>query len=90
MSSSLRVNDSLYHDAEAYGSLLHRSAAKQVEFWAELGKRVAEFANASDLLALKQGVAKIRIEIPETKAIDPMSIFTTVDQMMQTLLGIKQ
>ena len=81
MATSLRVNDSLYHDAENQGSLLHRSAAKQVEFWAELGKRVDEFATASDLLALMQGIAKIHIEIPAMKAIEPMSVFTAVDEM---------
>lgn len=80
MTKSLRVNDNLHHEAETQGSLLHRSAAKQVEFWAELGKRVDEFATASDLLALMQGIAKVHIEIPAMKAIEPMSVFTEVDE----------
>lgn len=81
MASSLRVNDNLYHDAEACGLLLHRSAAKQVEFWAELGKHVDRFVTANDLVALMQGIAKIHVEIPKAAAIDPMSVFDTVDQL---------
>ena len=81
MPSPVRVNDNLYHDAETYGSLLRRSAAKQVEYWAELGKRVDEIATASDLLALMQGIARVRIEIPRTATVDPMAVIATVDQV---------
>ena len=80
MASPVRVNDKLYHDAETHGALQHRSTAKQVEFWAELGKRVDEFASTSDLLALMQGIAKVSIEIPRTEAIEPLDVFTAVDQ----------
>ena len=80
MSSPFRINDSLYQEAETYGLLLRRSAAKQVEYWAELGKRVDEVATASDLLALMQGIAKVRIETPEMASVDPIDVFTSVNQ----------
>ncbi len=80
MASPVRVSDKLYHDAETHGALQHRSTAKQVEYWAELGKRVDEFSSTNDLLALVQGIAKVTIEIPRTEAIEPMDVFTEVDQ----------
>lgn len=80
MSTPLRVNDGLFQDAEAEGSLLSRSAAKQVEYWAELGKRVAHSATPADILALMQGIARVHIEIPTTQPVDPENVFEMVDK----------
>ncbi len=80
MSTSIRVNDSLFHDAEVEGSFMNRSAAKQVEFWAELGKRVAQSVAPSDILALTQGFANVRVEILDSRPIDPGVVFDTVDE----------
>lgn len=80
MSTPLRVNDGLFREAEAEGSLLNRSAAKQVEFWAELGKRVAHSVTSADLLALMQGIAAIRVELPEPQPVTPEHVFAAVDK----------
>jgi len=80
MSFLLSVNDTLYQEAEAHGSLLYRSAAQQIEYWAKLGKRIEEDASTSDLQALLAGIANIQFEIPPMKAIEPMSVMTDVDQ----------
>ena len=81
MSTPLRVNDTLFEDAEAEGSLMNRSAAKQVEFWAELGKRVAHSVSPSDMLALMQGIAEVQIEVAVAAPayVIPDKIFSTVD-----------
>jgi len=79
MSTPLRVNDRLFHEAEAEGSLMNRSTAKQVEFWAELGKRVAHAVTPADMLALMQGIADVRVEIPESQPINPEAVFAAVD-----------
>ena len=80
MSIPLRVNNNLFKEAETEGLLMNRSAAKQVEFWAELGKRVAHSVTPVDMLALMQGIAKVIIEIPDLKPIDPNHIFAEVDK----------
>ena len=80
MSTPLRVKDRLFQEAEAEGALMNRSAAKQVEFWAELGKKLAHSVSNADMLALIQGIAKIHIEIPEIAPIVPQQVFTTVDK----------
>ncbi len=80
MSTPLRVNDSLFKDAEIEGSFMNRSTAKQVEFWAELGKRVAQSVSPSDMLALMQGIANVRVELPESQPINPEQVFVAVEE----------
>ena len=80
MSSPLRVNDNLFQDAEIEGSIMNRSTAKQVEFWAELGKRVAQSVTPSDMLALLQGIAHVRVELPDSQPVNPEVVFAAVDK----------
>ncbi len=80
MSTSLRVNDSLFQDAEVEGSFMNRSTAKQVEFWAELGKRVAQSVTPVDMLALMQGIANVRVELPDSQPIDSEKVFAAVEE----------
>ncbi len=80
MSTPLRVNDSLFKEAEAEGSLLNRSAAKQVEFWAELGKRIAHSVTPADMLALMQGIADVHVKVIESQPVMPEGVFATVDK----------
>ena len=84
MSTPLRVKDGLFQEAEAEGALMNRSAAKQVEFWAQLGKTLAHSISNADILALMQGIAKIQIEIRETAPIAPAKIFAAVDKAGQS------
>ena len=84
MSTPLRVNNRLYQAAEAEGSLLNRSTAKQIEFWAELGKRVAHSITSVDMLALMQGIAKVNVVIPTTPPINPQDVFFAVDKANAT------
>ncbi len=80
MSTSLRVNDSLFQDAEIEGSFMNRSTAKQVEFWAELGKRVAQSVTPADMLVLMQGIANIRVELPDSQPVRPEKVFAAVEE----------
>ncbi|NOX08068.1 MAG: hypothetical protein GXP22_01025 [Gammaproteobacteria bacterium] len=88
MSTPLRVNDRLFKDAEAEGSLMNRSTAKQVEFWAELGRRVAPSVSPANMLALMQGIAQVHIEIPDLQPVNPDHVFDVVDKASASgLLG---
>jgi len=81
MSIPLRVNDTLFKEAEAEGSLMKRSAAKQVEFWAELGKQIAHLVSPTDMLVLMQGLAKVQIDLPNFKPINASQVFAAVDEV---------
>ncbi|HEB86693.1 MAG TPA: hypothetical protein ENI68_06735 [Gammaproteobacteria bacterium] len=84
MSTPLRVNDNLFQEAEAEGSLLNRSTARQVEFWAMLGKRVAHSITPADILALMQGIAEVHIRIPASQPVNPEELFAAVDKAIST------
>ncbi len=84
MSTPLRVNDDLFREAEAEGSLLNRSTAKQIEFWAKLGKRVDHSVTPADILALMQGIAEVHIRIPVSQPVNPEEVFAAVDKANST------
>ena len=80
MSTPLRVNDKLFHEAEIEGSVMNRSTAKQVEFWAEIGKRVASSLTPADMIALLQGIANVHVELPVSRPVKPASVFAAVNE----------
>jgi len=41
MAMSVRLSDEMVHAARVMGKVMHRSSAKQIECWAEIG-RIAE------------------------------------------------
>lgn len=61
MQKPIRLNDTLVADAELYGAIEHRSAPKQLEYWASLGKLVAAKLKPEDSLALLQGFLDVRL-----------------------------
>lgn len=40
--TSIRVSDDIFHKAQAYGNVFSRSAPKQIEYWAKIGKMVED------------------------------------------------
>ncbi len=79
MSIALRLNDELVHAAEAEGALLKRTAPKQIEFWAELGRQVAAQVGSRELLALMQGAARLQVEPVRVPSIDVDDLFAKVE-----------
>lgn len=80
MSTALRLNDDLVHEAETEGLVSKRSAPKQIEFWAQIGKVVAHKASGSELLALMQGFAQVQVTPQPTVPVDSDAVFATVEQ----------
>ncbi len=61
-SSPIRLQADLMHAATVTGKRQHRSAAEQIEYWADLGRRLATVVNHDDFLSVASGLAKIKIE----------------------------
>ena len=80
MSTAIRLDDDLVSNAESTGKILNRTAPKQVEYWANLGRLIADNLSNNEVFSLMQGVAKIRVDLPETKPLDPSEVFAAVDQ----------
>ncbi|MDX1589013.1 MAG: hypothetical protein R3296_08750 [Oleiphilaceae bacterium] len=62
MSIPVRLDDRLVRHAAAEGQISHRSTPKQIELWAELGRRIADTISPQDVLALTQGLKTVRLE----------------------------
>lgn len=59
MAKSIKLSDTLINDAEDHGKAMHRSATKQIEYWARIGKIAEEnkdlpFSLILDLLATQE------------------------------------
>jgi ParD-like antitoxin of type II bacterial toxin-antitoxin system len=82
-SSPVRLQDELMRSAALIGALHQRSVAQQVECWASLGRNVAGLLGPEQLLAVKAGLARLRLEPLRVAAVDPGSVFDTMEQARQ-------
>lgn len=73
--SPVRLQAELMAAARATGAHWHRSAAQQVEYWAELGRRVSDVLNPDALLAVKAGSLQVRVEPVDTPPVDTDAVF---------------
>lgn len=78
-SSPMRLEESLVQAARAAGSIEHRSAAEQIEFWADVGKRLSNHLSAMELMELKLGFAKLKVEPLADPAVNPDDLFAHVE-----------
>ena len=78
--SPVRLEQSLMEAATVSGSLLHRSAAEQVEYWADIGRKVSNVITPDTLLAIKSGLLRIRVEEVEPIRLNPDDVFANLDR----------
>lgn len=78
--SPVRLESSLMSAAAVAGSTLHRSAAEQIEYWADLGRKVAKNINPETLLAVQAGLAILRVEHVTPSPVDPDVVFAALDR----------
>ncbi len=80
MASPMRLDPELVGAAEKEGAVQKRTAPKQIEFWAELGKAVERLLAHTDVIAILQGFKKIRVELEESVTINPDDIFSELEK----------
>ena len=78
-SSPVRLQAELMQAATTAGQRQHRSAAEQVEYWASLGRSVANSVDPDSLLAVSAGLSRLKIEPVEVSAIDPDDVFAALE-----------
>lgn len=61
---SFRIDKDLALQAEREARIQNRSKAKQLEYWARIGKAVSSKLNIADVFAVSQGIKTIKLEIP--------------------------
>lgn len=78
--SPIRLDPKLVKLAKKEGSTKKRSAPKQIEYWAELGKAIESEIDLKDAYAIIQGFMKLTVESLESKAVDPKEIFNSLEK----------
>ena len=56
--NALRLDPALVREAELEALIHKRTTPKQIEYWAELGKKISEVLDPLDVLAITQGMAQ--------------------------------
>lgn len=77
--SPVRLQKELMQAATIAASRSHRSASKQIEHWASLGRQIAHFVNEDTLLKVSMGLARLNVEPTLGQPVDPEAVFSTVD-----------
>jgi hypothetical protein len=78
--SPVRLQEELMRSAALAGSLHQRSAAQQVEYWAALGRQVGEWLDPEQLLEVKSGLARLKLEPVRAAAVDPGQVFAALEE----------
>lgn len=60
---SLRIDKDLALQAEREARIQNRSKAKQLEYWAKIGKAISSKLSIADVFAVSQGIKTIKLEI---------------------------
>ena len=61
---SFRIDKGLALQAEREAGIQNRSKAKQLEYWAKIGKAISSKLNIADVFAVSQGIKTIKLEVP--------------------------
>ena len=77
--SPVRLQEGLMESARVSGAALHRSAAEQIEYWADIGRKVSRIIDPEILLAVEAGLARITVEKVESVNVNPESVFAALD-----------
>jgi hypothetical protein len=83
VTSPIRLNPSLIAAAEREGVVQKRSTPKQIEYWADLGRAVEHVIDFSDVLAVRQGLKRLKLENVESVTVDPEDVFADLEKRAQ-------
>jgi len=77
--SPVRLQEELMQAAAITGKRYHRSTAEQIEFWADMGRKISLIMSPDDLLNVSTGRVKIKLETIHAEAVNPDEIFRVLE-----------
>jgi len=78
-SSPMRLEQTLVQAATAAGQNYKRSAAGQIEYWAEIGRAVERVLDPESIIAVQSGLAEIKLKLTSGQPIEPDAVFNTLE-----------
>lgn len=79
VSSPLRLDHKLVEAAAAMAQLFKRTTPRQIEYWAELGRAVEKELDAETVIALREGLAQLRVEPIKSVPLAADDVFASLD-----------
>ena len=76
--SPMRLDPELIRAASAAARVHRRSVPKQIELWADIGRAVEKAISAEDLLAVREGLARLVLE-RGAAAVDPDDVLASLE-----------
>jgi hypothetical protein len=79
---SLRIDKDLALQAEREARVQNRSKAKQIEYWAKIGKAISSQINIEDVFAVSQGIKTIKVEVSpsvQSTYVDSDAVFNDLE-----------
>ena len=73
--SPIRLQQDLMDAASVAGEQMHRSTAEQIEYWADLGRRVADILDPLKLADITAGIATLKVESSVAPPVAPDAVF---------------
>lgn len=77
--SPIRLEADLMAAATRTGTLFKRSSAEQIEYWASIGRSVANILNPSTLLDITSGTSELVVKPVAFDNINPDAVFDTLE-----------
>ena len=78
--SPIRLQADIMQAATLAGKRHHRSTAEQIEYWAEMGRKIGAYLNPDDLLSVSSGLANIKIEPILSGPVNADEIFQALEE----------
>ena len=76
---SLRLDKELVRQAEREAEVQRRSASKQVEYWATIGKILSKHLTLTDAVTISQGLKILKLEDPASVYVNPDDVLAKID-----------
>jgi len=81
--SPVRLQNDLMQAAKLTGERFHRSTAEQIEYWADIGRKVSTVLDPDTLLSISIGLTQVKVEPIYGKPIDSDEVFKSLDAQRQ-------
>jgi len=81
--SPVRLQDDLMQAAKLTGDRFHRSTAEQIEYWADIGRKVSKVLDPDTLISISTGLTQVKVEPIYGAPIDPDDVFNSLEAQRQ-------
>ncbi|MFT6916051.1 MAG: hypothetical protein ACJAWL_002368 [Motiliproteus sp.] len=77
--SPVRLEKNLMEAAKVVGDIYHRSAAEQVEYWADIGRNLSKMIDPDTLVQIAAGLARVNVEQVAAPVVNPEDVFASLE-----------